>query len=114
MLRLVYNCICKQRSKLERTMQNAMQSTTVNANYVFVMLDDNTIVLHINNSVYVNCTTVAELIAAFKQYNITDTDTIMYSSDVEFASEYDFAYDSEASDMLDEVYDALNFKSALQ
>ena len=88
-----------------------MQNTVKAANYVFVSLDDNTIVLHINNSAYVYCTTVNELIAAFKQYNITDKDTIMYSSDMEFASEYDFAYDSEASEMLDEVYDALNFKS---
>ena len=90
-------------------MQNAQNAT----NYVFVSLDVNTIILHINNSVYVNCTTVNEIIDAFKLYNITDVDTIMYSSDVEFASEFDFANDSEAANMLDDAYDALNFKTML-
>jgi hypothetical protein len=81
-----------------------------NTNYVFVMLENKAIVLHINNSVYVTSKNENELIAAFKQYNISDSDTIMASSDVEFATEFGFAYDSEAYDWIDAAKDALNFR----
>lgn len=84
-----------------------MQNT--DTNYVFVMLDTNAIVLRIND-VDVSCASADEVIAAFKQYNITDADTIMSSSDVEFATEFDFAYDSEAYEWLEAAFDALNFK----
>ena len=76
-----------------------------NANYVFIALDYNTVVLHINNTHVVECYTVTDIVNAFKQYNITANDTIMHSSDVEFASEYDFANDSTVELMLQEVYE---------
>ena len=44
-----------------------------NANYVFVALDYNTIVLHINNTHVVECSTVADIVNAFKQCNISAT-----------------------------------------
>lgn len=92
-------------------MQNTV-ANTANTNYVFVMLDDatNAIVLRINKTVDVFCANANDIIAAFKQYNITDCDTIMASSDVDFATEFDYAYDSAVHDMLDEAFDALNFK----
>ena len=87
-----------------------MQNTVAATNYVFIALDDNAIILRINKTVEVICANANDIIAAFKQYNITDCDTIMASSDVDFATEFNFAYDSEVHDMLDEVKDALNFK----
>lgn len=86
-----------------------MQNTTT-ANYVFVALDTQAIVLRINDTIEVVCANADEVIAAFEQYNITDTDTIMCSSDVEFATEYDFASDSAAQEWLDAAFDALNFR----
>lgn len=83
-----------------------MQNTTT-ANYVFVALDTQAIVLRINDIIEVVCYSAGEVIAAFEQYNIKDTDTIMCSSDVEFATEYDFASDSAAQEWLDAAIDAL-------
>jgi hypothetical protein len=90
-----------------------MQNTVANAantNYVFVMLDDttNAIVLRINKTVDVFCNSANDIIAAFKQYNINKYDTIMFSSDVDFATEFDYAYDSAVHDMLDEALIACN------
>jgi hypothetical protein len=90
-----------------------MQNTVANAantNYVFVMLDDatNAIVLRINKTVDVFCNSANDIIAAFKQYNINKYDTIMCSSDVDFATEFDYAYDSAVHDMLDEALIACN------
>jgi hypothetical protein len=87
-----------------------MQNTVANTNYVFVMLDDttNAIVLRINKTVDVFCNSANDIIAAFKQYNINKYDTIMFSSDVDFATEFDYAYDSAVHDMLDEALIACN------
>jgi hypothetical protein len=87
-----------------------MQNTVANTNYVFVMLDDatNAIVLRINKTVDVFCNNANDIIAAFKQYNINKYDTIMFSSDVDFATEFDYAYDSAVHDMLDEALIACN------
>jgi hypothetical protein len=87
-----------------------MQNTVANTNYVFVMLDDatNAIVLRINKTVDVFCNSANDIIAAFKQYNINKYDTIMCSSDVDFATEYNYAYDSAVHDMLDEALIACN------
>jgi hypothetical protein len=84
-----------------------MQTTT---NYVFVALDDatNAIVLRINKTQEVFCNNANDIIAAFKQYNITKYDTIMCSSDVDFATEFDYAYDSAVHDILDEALIACN------
>jgi hypothetical protein len=84
-----------------------MQTTT---NYVFVALDTQAIVLRINDTINVVCANADEVIAAFEQYNIKDTDTIMCSSDMEFATEYDFASDSAAQEWLDAAFDTLNFR----
>ena len=87
-----------------------MQNTVAATNYVFVMLDDttNAIVLRINKTVDVFCNSANDIIAAFKQYNINKYDTIMCSSDVDFATEFDYAYDSAVHDMLDEALIACN------
>jgi hypothetical protein len=90
-----------------------MQNTVANAantNYVFVMLDDatNAIVLRINKTVDVFCNNANDIIAAFKQYNINKYDTIMFSSDEDFATEFNYAYDSAVHDMLDEALIACN------
>ena len=87
-----------------------MQNTVANTNYVFVMLDDatNAIVLRINKTHDVFCNSANDIIAAFKQYNINKYDTIMCSSDVDFATEYNYAYDSAVHDMLDEALIACN------
>jgi hypothetical protein len=87
-----------------------MQNTVANTNYVFVMLDDatNAIVLRINKTHEVFCNNANDIIAAFKQYNINKYDTIMFSSDVDFATEFDYAYDSAVHDMLDEALIACN------
>ena len=87
-----------------------MQNTVANTNYVFVMLDDatNAIVLRINKTVDVFCNSANDIIAAFKQYNINKYDTIMFSSDVDFATEFNYAYDSAVHDMLDEALIACN------
>lgn len=84
-----------------------MQTTT---NYVFVTFCDatNAIIVRINSTHNVFCNSANDIIAAFKQYNITNYDTIMCSSDVEFATEYDYAYDSEVHDMLDDALIACN------
>jgi hypothetical protein len=84
-----------------------MQTTT---NYVFVALDDatNAIVLRINKTHEVFCNNANDIIAAFKQYNINKYDTIMCSSDVDFATEFDYAYDSAVHDILDEALIACN------
>ena len=90
-------------------MQNTV-AATANTNYVFVKLDDatNAIVLRINKTVDVFCNSANDIIAAFKQYNINKYDTIMCSSDVDFATEYNYAYDSAVHDMLDEALIACN------
>ena len=87
-----------------------MQNTVANTNYVFVMLDDatNAIVLRINKTHDVFCNNANDIIAAFKQYNINKYDTIMFSSDVDFATEFNYAYDSAVHDMLDEALIACN------
>jgi hypothetical protein len=90
-----------------------MQNTVANAantNYVFVMLDDatNAVVLRINKTHDVFCNNANDIIAAFKQYNINKYDTIMFSSDVDFATEFNYAYDSAVHDMLDEALIACN------
>jgi hypothetical protein len=87
-----------------------MQNTVANTNYVFVMLDDatNAIVLRINKTHDVFCNSANDIIAAFKQYNINKYDTIMFSSDVDFATEFNYAYDSAVHDMLDEALIACN------
>jgi hypothetical protein len=84
-----------------------MQTT---ANYVFVALDDatNAIVLRINNANDVVCNNANDIIAAFKQYNINKYDTIMCSSDVDFATEFNYAHDCAVHDMLDEALIACN------
>lgn len=84
-----------------------MQATT---NYVFVTFDDatNAIVLRINKTNEVFCNSANDIIAAFKQFNITKYDTIMCSSDVEFATEFNYAYDSAVNDMLDDALIACN------
>jgi hypothetical protein len=87
-----------------------MQNTVAATNYVFVMLDDatNAIVLRINKTHDVFCNSANDIIAAFKQYNINKYDTIMFSSDVDFATEFNYAYDSAVHDMLDEALIACN------
>jgi hypothetical protein len=74
------------------------------------MLDDatNAIVLRINKTHEVFCNNANDIIAAFKQYNINKYDTIMFSSDVDFATEFNYAYDSAVHDMLDEALIACN------
>jgi len=85
-------------------------ATTTATNYVFVALCDetNAIVLRINKTHEVFCNNASDIVAAFKQYNITKYDTIMCSSDCDFATEYDYAYDSAVHDILDDALIACN------
>lgn len=87
-----------------------MQATTATTNYVFIALCDatNAIIVRINSTHDVVCNSANDIIAAFKQYNITKYDTIMCSSDVEFATEFNYAYDSAVHDMLDDALIACN------
>ena len=88
-----------------------MQTTTATTtNYVFIALDDttNAIVLRINKTNEVFCNNANDIIAAFKQFNITKYDTIMCSSDCDFATEFDYAYDSAVHDIIDDALIACN------
>jgi hypothetical protein len=87
-----------------------MQATTATTNYVFIALCDATsaIIVRINSTHEVFCNSANDIIAAFKQYNINKYDTIMCSSDVEFATEFNYAYDSAVHDMLDDALIACN------
>lgn len=86
-------------------------------NYVFIALEPLIVTLHIENlqtkdEVYVECSTVDDIVAAFKAHNVTQYDDIYTSSDVEFATEFGFADDDAVFDMLDEAYAKLNFTQA--
>ena len=85
-------------------------TTAATTNYVFIALDDatNAIIVRVNSTHEVFCNSANDIIAAFKQFNITKYDTIMCSSDVEFATEFDYAYDSAVHDMLDDALIACN------
>jgi hypothetical protein len=80
-----------------------------NTNYVFLNAADAAIVVTVNNTVVATDVQTADaLVEVFLQNNINVLqDTIMHSSDVDFASEEGFATDACAHNIIDAALEAL-------
>ena len=92
-------------------MQTTTATTTATAtNYVFITLCDltNAIIVRVNSTHNVFCNNANDIIAAFKQFNITKYDTIMCSDDCDFAAEFGYANDSAVHNIIDDALIACN------
>ena len=80
-----------------------------NTNYVFLNAADAAIVVSVNKVQVAAVYTAAQLVAVFKQHNINVlTDTIMCSSDCDFAAEFGYANDSAVHNIIDDALIACN------
>ena len=70
-------------------------------NFVFFNAVDAQVKVTVNDTVVGYADTVDALVELFLQNNLTHNDTFMHSSDVDFASEEDFASDDAAHELID-------------
>ena len=70
-------------------------------NFVFFNAVDAQVKVTVNDAVVGYADTVDGLVELFLQNNLTHNDTFMHSSDVDFASEEDFASDDAAHELID-------------
>ena len=70
-------------------------------NFVFFNAVDAQVKVTVNDTVVGYADTVDALVELFLQNNLTHNDTFMHSSDVDFASEEQFASDDAAHELID-------------
>jgi hypothetical protein len=79
-----------------------------NNNYVFFNATDAAVQATINNVVVGAAYTAADLATLLRKHNVNvQTDTLMHSSDVDFASEEGFSSDDAAHNLIDEALQML-------
>ena len=71
------------------------------AKFVFLNAEDGSIVVSIDKNVVACAFSAEELAEVFKIYNVTEADSIYFSSSVDFASEEGFDTDEDAHAIID-------------
>lgn len=75
--------------------------------FVFFNAIDRQVQVSIEHVVVGSASNAAELLAILQQHNVTQSDNLFFSSDVDFASEEGFDTDSCAHDIIDAAVEQL-------